>query len=261
MKEEETHKAYALASIDKIPAKELGHHAHRVLEGLPAVFSILTILAVLVGSIIEIIPALTMQEFMPRSDEHKPYTALELAGRDLFVREGCYTCHSQMIRPMMEETLRYGKPSTIAESQYDRPFQWGSKRTGPDLARVGGNYPDMWHYRHMMNPRDIVPQSIMPNYPWLGKDKTDFDIMPQKLGVMKTLGVPYTDKQVSESINHAKEQAKVISDRLREGGVQDPDLESREIVALIAYLQRLGKPSSDFVPAAEMTAASSAGGQ
>ncbi len=259
--EEKTRKAYALASFDKIPAKELGHHAHRMLEGLPAVFTILTILAVLVGSIIEIIPALTMQEFMPRNNAQKPYTALELSGRDIFVREGCYTCHSQMIRPMMEETLRYGKPSTIAESQYDRPFQWGSKRTGPDLARVGGNYPDMWHYRHMMNPRDIVPQSIMPNYPWLGKDTTDFDILNKKLSVMKTLGVPYTDKEVTQAQNHAREQAKLISDRLREGGVQDPDLESREIVALIAYLQRLGKPSSDFVPAVEMTTASNTGGQ
>lgn len=246
--EEETHQAPALEKITKIPASELGasQNPHRVLEGLPAVFSVLALIAVLVGSIIEIVPALTMQEFVPRSKEHKPYTALELAGRDLFVKEGCYTCHSQMIRPMLDETLRYGKPSIVAESQYDRPFQWGSKRTGPDLARVGGKYPDMWHYRHMLNPRDIIPQSIMPNYPWLISNKTNFDILPKKLAVMKTLGVPYSDENLENAISDAQAQAEIISQNLRDGGVKDEELASREIVALIAYLQRLGKPSSDF---------------
>ncbi len=248
IEEEKEHHAPALVSITKLPASVLGgdQNPHRIIEGLPAVFSVLALLAVLVGSVIEIIPALTMQEFVPRSKEHKPYTSLELAGRDLFVKEGCYTCHSQMIRPMLDETLRYGKPSTVAESQYDRPFQWGSKRTGPDLARVGGKYPDMWHYRHMINPRDLISQSIMPNYPWLAQNKTDFAILNKKLSVMQTLGVPYSDKAVQDAEKDAKAQAKIISDSLREGGVKDDALESREVVALIAYLQRLGKPSSDF---------------
>lgn len=242
--EDEKHSAYKLISFGKMDAAELGERPHRILEGLPAVFTVLSLIAILVGSVIEIIPALTVQEFLPMDKSIKPYTALELTGRDLYVKEGCYTCHSQMIRPMMAETLRYGEPSKLAESQYDHPFQWGSKRTGPDLARVGGKYPDMWHYRHMLNPRDIVPQSIMPNYPWLLENNADFSNVSQKLQVMKHLGVPYKDSEIANAESDAMKQAATIADSLRQGGVTDPELEKREIVALIAYLQKLGKAST-----------------
>ncbi|MBF2055018.1 MAG: cytochrome-c oxidase, cbb3-type subunit I [Candidatus Sericytochromatia bacterium] len=239
--EPQKHKARRLVSVTTLNASELGSK-HRLLEGLPMVFTVLSVIAILVGSVIEIIPALVVQEFVPNDKKIKPYTALELAGRDIYVREGCYTCHSQQIRPMVSETLRYGKPSTIAESQYDRPFQWGSKRTGPDLARVGGKYPDMWHYRHMINPREIVPQSIMPNYPWLATANTDLDVISRKLQVMQTLGVPYSNDEVKQAKADALRQAEKIAAGLRaEGGVNDAELEQRELVALIAYLQRLGK--------------------
>ncbi|MGV3526205.1 MAG: cytochrome-c oxidase, cbb3-type subunit I [Candidatus Sericytochromatia bacterium] len=238
--EPEVHTARRLVPLSLSDASVLGNKPHRVLEGLPAIFTVLSIAAIAVGSVIEIIPALTVQEFVPTDRAYTPYTPLELAGRDLYVREGCYTCHSQMIRPSMDETLRYGEPSKVAESQYDRPFQWGSKRTGPDLARVGGKYPDMWHYRHMNNPRELVPQSIMPNYPWLLKDKADLASLSAKLGVMQTLGVPYDDREVAQAEALARTQAEGIATELRKGGVQDPELAEREVVALIAYLQRLG---------------------
>lgn len=238
---EPKHSAYTLLPFGKMEASELGEKPHRVLEGLPAVFTVLSLLAILVGSVIEILPALSVQEFLPMDSRIKPYTALELAGRDLYVREGCYVCHSQMIRPMVAETLRYGEPSKLAESQYDRPFQWGSKRTGPDLARVGGKYPNLWHYQHMLNPRDIEAKSIMPNYPWLLSGKTDFEILPKKLGLMKQLGVPYSDAQVAQATADARAQAQEIAESLSRDGVKEPELADREIVALIAYLQKLGK--------------------
>jgi cytochrome c oxidase cbb3-type subunit I/II len=234
-------KAERLPSFTRINAKLMGDK-HRLLEGLPAVFTVLTIIAILVGSVIEILPALTVQEFVPVKSPVRAYSALELTGRDLYVREGCYVCHSQQIRVMVSETLRYGKPSTIEESMYDRPFQWGSRRAGPDLARVGGKYPDSWHYRHMLNPRDIVQQSIMPNYPWLAENKADYALMQTKLAVMKKLGVPYTDEQVKEAEKDAHLQAAGIAATLeKEVGVKAADVQDKEIVALIAYLQRLGK--------------------
>ncbi len=233
-----------LVPLDRLGADHMGDQPHRVLEGLPMLFSVLTVIAVLIGSVISIIPALTVQEFLPADKTYRPYTPLELAGRDIYVREGCYTCHSQMIRVSLDETMRYGPPSKLAESQYDRPFQWGSKRTGPDLARVGQKYPDMWHYRHMNNPRDIVPQSIMPNYPWLLSDSLDFEALGNKLQVMQTLGVPYSDAEIIGASQQAQEQAAGVAARLREGGVTDPDLETKEILALIAYLQRMGQKES-----------------
>jgi cytochrome c oxidase cbb3-type subunit I/II len=235
----EKHRAHRLAKFTQIDAAVLGNKPHRILEGMPMVFSVLAVIAVVVGSVIEIIPALMVQEFNPGSKAVRPYTPLELAGRDIYVREGCYTCHSQMIRPMVAETLRYGKPTTLEETQYDRPFQWGSKRTGPDLARVGGRYPDSWHYRHMLNPRDIVPQSIMPNYPWLIKDKTDTASLQQKLKVMKTLGVPYSDDDIRFAEAHAQKQAEEITARLQKDGISQASAD-KEIIAMIAYLQRLG---------------------
>lgn len=213
---------------------------HRRLEGLMPLFSILTFVAILAGSVIEILPTLIVQTYTPANSQVAPYTALELAGRDIYVREGCYVCHSQMIRTLPEDVLRYGPASLPEESMYDRPFQWGSKRIGPDLARVGGKYPDLWHYRHMLDPRSVTPNSIMPTYSWLFESKTDFAILEKKFEVMKTLGVPYTDQQVSGAVESAHAQAKSIASGLS-NDQKVSTLEDREIVALIAYLQRLGK--------------------
>lgn len=227
----------AVSSREMAPAH--GSTWHRRLEGLMPTFSVLTFVAIVVGSVIEILPTLIAHTYAP-ANAVVPYTALELAGRDIYVREGCYTCHSQMIRTLPEDVLRYGKPSLPEESAYDRPFQWGSKRTGPDLARVGGKYPDLWHYRHMLDPRTMTPNSIMPKYPWLFDQKTDFAVLEKKFAVMKSLGVPYTEEQVQKASASAREQAVQIAQGL---AADSPikGLEDREIIALIAYLQRLGK--------------------
>ena len=214
---------------------------HRKLEGMVLTFSILSFMAIAVGSVIEIIPVLSMQSYVKAEEEVEPFTPLELAGRDIYIKEGCYTCHSQMIRKLPFDVLRFGEPSTIAESMYDRPFQWGSKRTGPDLARVGKKYPHLWHYRHMRNPRDVISQSIMPNYPWLLDKKTDFYGLRRRLSVMKTLGVPYKDEVVARADYIAESQALEIATELRDQGVKDTHLEQKQIVALIAYLQALGQ--------------------
>jgi cytochrome c oxidase cbb3-type subunit 2 len=150
----------------------------------------------------------------------QPYTALQLAGRDVYLREGCYNCHSQMIRPFRAETLRYGHYSVAGESVYDHPFQWGSKRTGPDLARVGGKYSDEWHRLHLINPRDLVPESNMPAYPWLAKDLVDHAALPSHMKALRTVGVPYTDDQIGKAAEEVKGKT--------------------EMEALIAYLQVLG---------------------
>jgi cytochrome c oxidase cbb3-type subunit I/II len=218
---------------------ELGDRPHRVLEGLPQLFSVLTFIAVAVGGVIEFVPTMLASEYVEANPAIKPYSPLQLHGRDLYVREGCYLCHSQMIRPIQSETMRFGDYSRPEESKYDHPFQWGSKRTGPDLARVGGKYPDMWHYRHMMDPREVSPGSIMPTYPWLFRDKTDFKIIRRKVAVMKQLGVPYTEAEIEGAVANAHLEAEKVAATLREQGVSEK-VEDKEIVALIAYLQRLG---------------------
>lgn len=217
---------------------------HRKLEALSVIFTVLLFLAVLAGSIIEIVPTLAIYKYLPQTAKTEPYTPLELAGRDIYIKEGCYVCHSQMIRKLPYDVLRFGANSTLEESMYDRPFQWGSKRTGPDLARVGGKYPDMWHLRHMIDPRVITPRSIMPAYPWLAAGKIDYNILRKKLSVMKMLGVPYNDEDVSNADINAEKQAAVIYEGLL---TQDPSLESvkdTEVIAIIAYLQSLGKKTS-----------------
>lgn len=213
---------------------------HRRLEGMMPAFSVLTLLAILVGSAIEILPTLVAHTYTPVTAGVAPYTPLELAGRDIYVREGCYSCHSQMIRTLPEDVLRYGRASLPEESMYDRPFQWGSKRTGPDLARLGGKYPDLWHYRHMLDPRSVTPNSIMPAYPWLFDSKTDFGILEKKFEMMKTLGVPYSDDEVRNAPTMARAEAAKIAESLK-GDSPVKGLEDREIIALIAYMQRLGK--------------------
>jgi cytochrome c oxidase cbb3-type subunit I/II len=173
-----------------------------------------------------------------------PYTPLELAGRDIYVREGCYLCHSQMIRTLVGDVLRYGPYSKLGESIYDHPFQWGSKRTGPDLAREGGRYPNLWHFKHMLNPREVTPGSVMPNYPWLYDGRTDIGALAAKMSVLRRLGVPYP-QTTPDAINEAvfAQELAIVQDLKTAGAEVQPD---REIVALIAYLQKLGK--SENVP-------------
>jgi len=232
---------------------------HRKLEGLVTVFAVLAFLAIAVGSVIEIIPILSLNKWVRPTVQSDPFTPLELAGRDIYVREGCYVCHSQMIRKLPFDVLRFGQASSIEESMYDHPFQWGSKRTGPDLARVGKKYPDLWHYRHMNNPRDVVPMSIMPTYPWLLTQKTDFYRLRKKTSVLRYLGVPYTDDQVANADGIAEQQAAAVAEGLRAQGVQDDDLQEREIVALIAYLQALGQKTVELQ--AQTDAPAEGGGQ
>ena len=212
---------------------------HRKLEGLPTLFTILTTIAILIGGIVEITPSLLSDSFVEKDPEIKPYTPLELEGRDIFIKEGCYVCHSQQIRPMVDETIRYGAPSKASDSVYDRPFQWGSRRIGPDLARVGGKYNHMWHYRHMWDPREVTPNSIMPEYKWIFKKKWDIKSLPKKLKVMKALGVPYTDEEIRTAGTLAQKQAFEITKELSKDGVE-MKMQNKEIIALIAYLQRLG---------------------
>lgn len=232
---EQVYEAYALdeSSIEK------GADQHRKLEGLPMVFSVLSLVAILVGTAIELAPSMLSTNYVTKISTVKPYTPLELLGRDVYIREGCYLCHSQQVRPMAHEALRYGKTSEAGEFIYDHPFQWGSKRTGPDLARVGGKYPNMWHYRHMINPRDVTPQSIMPNYKWLVENTLVTATLQSKMKAMRTLGVPYSDEDIANGVATAGAQAKVITEDLMKSGVP-AEVGDKELVALIAYLQRIG---------------------
>ncbi len=219
-----------------------GRGWHYELEGKTFAFSVLALVSVLVGTIVELVPMIAVRSNIPTIDSVKPYTPLELEGRDIYIREGCYNCHSQMIRTLPEEYIRYGEPSKSGEFVYDHPFQFGSKRTGPDLQRVGGQYPDYWHFRHMLDPRSTSPGSIMPTYGWLYTDTLDTSLTSKKLKVMKQLGAPYTDEEVHGAVSNLEAQAKGIVDGLYTQGVPNsPGLERREIISLIAYLQRLGK--------------------
>jgi cytochrome c oxidase cbb3-type subunit I/II len=205
-----------------------------------ALFTVLTFLAVAVGGLIQIIPTVTINKAVNVEDRREiPWTPLELAGRDLYLREGCYLCHSQMIRTLVPDVLRYGDYSRLGESIYDHPFQWGSKRNGPDLARVGGKYPHSWHFDHLFDPRSISAGSIMPDYPWLFTHDTDFGALKKKMDVMRTLGVPYPAQSAEEISAAAMDQAKKIASDLR--AQQRLVAPEREVVALIAYLQKLGK--------------------
>jgi cytochrome c oxidase cbb3-type subunit I/II len=223
-----------------------GHNFHRALEGRALIFTVLVVLSVLVGGIVEIIPTLTIAEAVPLTGSvQRPYTALELHGRDAYVNEGCYTCHSQMIRPFVSEVMRYGDASRASESIYDHPFQWGSKRTGPDLARVGTKYPNLWHYQHMTDPRSMSPGSLMPPYDWMADRKIDMGDTVVKLRAMKTLGVPYTDEDISEGSRRAEADGRAIAADLATQGVEVAW--DSEMVAIIAYLQSLGKNTGAHV--------------
>ena len=215
---------------------------HRTWERLPLTFTILVTVAVLVASLFEIIPTFLIKSNVPTIASVKPYTPLELAGRDIYIREGCFNCHSQMIRPLRYETDRYGEYSKPGEFVYDHPFLWGSRRIGPDLAREGGKFPDLWHVRHMRHPKDIEAKSIMPGYPWMLTNTLDFEGIQRKVDAMVMLGVPYGEA-VNDAPGMARRQAEAIGQSIAaQGG--PADLSDKEIVAMVAYLQRLGRDIS-----------------
>jgi len=197
---------------------------HKKLETNISLMAIFIIIAISLGGLVEIVPLIFLDQVRQPVAGVVPYPALELAGRDVFVHEGCYNCHSQMIRPFRSETERYGPYSVAGESVYDRPFQWGSKRTGPDLARVGGRYSDEWHYIHLNNPRDVVPESNMPNYGWLAERMVDGELVQKKMRALNTLGDPYSDEDIAAAPS-------VVAGK-------------NEMDAVIAYLQSLGHARS-----------------
>ena len=194
--------------------------SHEKIETNNFLMIVLILVVLLFGGLVEIVPLFFQKSTTEPIKGVLPYTALQLAGRDVYTREGCYNCHSQMIRPFRAETLRYGHYSVAGESVYDHPFQWGSKRTGPDLARVGAKYSDEWHRTHLINPRDVVPESNMPAYPWLEKTMVDAAVMPAHMKGLRTVGVPYTDEQIAKSVEDVKGKT--------------------ELDAVISYLQVLG---------------------
>jgi cytochrome c oxidase cbb3-type subunit 2 len=194
--------------------------SHEKIETSNTLLIVLTLFVVLFGALVEIVPLFFQRSTTEPVPGLKPYTSLQLAGRDVYLREGCYNCHSQMIRPFRAETLRYGHYSMAGEFVYDHPFQWGSKRTGPDLQRVGGKYSDEWHSAHLLNPRDVVPESNMPAYPWLGQNKVDPAGMAPRMKALRTVGVPYSDADIAGAADEVKGKT--------------------ELEAVIAYLQVLG---------------------
>ncbi|MCA6456651.1 MAG: cytochrome-c oxidase, cbb3-type subunit I [Chitinophagaceae bacterium] len=211
---------------------------HRWIEARPVQMLVFSLVAVAIGGILEIIPTFLVKSNIPTIASVKPYTPLELQGRDIYVREGCYLCHSQMVRPFRDEVARYGEYSKAGEFVYDHPFQWGSKRTGPDLARIGGKYPDSWHYNHMLEPQSMSPGSIMPSYSWLLDNPIDTAITPAKIRAMQTLGVPYPAGYDKVANADLMSQANLIRINLKLDKINTTA--NKEIIALIAYLQRVG---------------------
>jgi cytochrome c oxidase cbb3-type subunit I/II len=227
---------------------------HRWLEAKPLTFTVLALVAILIGGMVEVIPMWLVKQNVPTIASVKPYTSLELLGRDIYIREGCLGCHSQMIRPFRSETERYGEYSKAGEFVYDHPFTWGSKRIGPDLHRVGGKYPDAWHYNHMDDPRSTSPGSIMPRYLWLLADKLDTDCLPSRIKALRSVGVPYPQGyENGPAQKELQAQAAKVVENLKVGSVTARS--DREIVAVIAYLQRLGTDIKTAVPAPVTTAA------
>jgi len=226
-------------ALDKKPDNVKGTYRHRWIESRPIQFFIAATVVVAIGGIVEIVPMYLVKSNVPTIESVKPYTPLELQGRDIYISEGCYVCHSQMIRPFRSETERYGEYSKAGEFVYDHAYQWGSKRTGPDLARVGGKYPDAWHYTHMKEPSLMSPGTIMPAYPWMITKKTKLATTPKKIRVMQTLGVPYPEGYDEIANADLQKQAEQIVETLKSTGVPDAEWDT-EIIALIAYLQRLG---------------------
>jgi len=224
---------------------------HEIFERNSLILLIGILVVVSIGGIVQIAPLFWVESTIEQVKGMRPYSPLEQVGRDIYIREGCYNCHSQQIRTLVGDVLRYGEYSKLGESIYDHPYQWGSKRTGPDLAREGGKYPNSWHYFHMRDPRQISPGSTMPDYPWLFTDKTDTAALPSKIAVQRKIGVPYESMSDAQIQKDCDQQAAAIVADLKSAGAEIAS--EREIVALIAYLQKLGKsekvegakPSSD----------------
>jgi len=223
---------------------------HRSLERNVVLLAIAILITVSIGGLVQLVPLYTMEVTIEKVDGMRPYTPLELAGRDIFVREGCYLCHSQQIRPFRDEVERYGHYSLAAESMYDHPFQWGSKRTGPDLARVGGKYSNEWHVAHLAAPRELVPESVMPGYPFLAKRDLDFADVAEDMKTLRIVGVPYSDEQIANAAADVKAQANrdagdadALLKRYPKAVVGDFDGDPQRVTemdALVAYLQMLG---------------------
>ncbi|MBF0447054.1 MAG: cytochrome-c oxidase, cbb3-type subunit II [Magnetococcales bacterium] len=223
---------------------------HETIEKSVPLMAVLVLLLVIIGGIVEIVPLFFIETTIEKVEGMRPYTPLELRGQDLYKREGCYNCHSQMIRPFRDELERYGHYSLAAESMYDHPFQWGSKRTGPDLARVGGKYSNLWHQAHMKNPRDVVPESVMPAYPWLAENELEFGQISKRLETLRMVGVPYTPEQIANAESDLKAQAipgseiDALTARYGEKvALEDFDGQPEKITeldAIVAYMQVLG---------------------
>jgi len=224
--------------------------SHQILEKSSILLLIGILIVVAIGGIVEIAPLYWLSSTIEKVQGMRPYTPLELAGRDIYVREGCYVCHSQMIRSLRDEVERYGHYSLAAESMYDHPFQWGSKRTGPDLARVGGKYSDEWHVVHMQDPRAIVPESIMPGYPHLARHRLDYGDIAARMATDRTVGVPYTDEMIANGTADLERQLDPAAEGVKEFLARYPKAQVRqfdddtssvsELDAVIAYLQMLG---------------------
>ncbi len=227
--------APALLTIEE---KAPDAHWHRWIEKRPIQLLVASLIMILIGSLVELVPTFMVKSNVPTIAAVKPYSALELEGRDIYIREGCVSCHSQLVRPFRSETERYGDFSKSGEFVYDHPFLWGSKRTGPDLHREGGKYPNSWHYYHMKEPRSMSPGSIMPAYDWLYEQTLNTSMTQKKLQAMKTLGVPYDDGQINNAVSDLNRQAKEIQTQM--AGEKINIGADKEIIALIAYLQRLG---------------------
>ncbi len=224
--------------------------SHAPFEKYSLVLLLGILFVVAIGGLVEITPLFYLKSTIEKVDGMRPYSPLELSGRDIYIREGCYLCHSQMIRTLKDEVERYGHYSLAAESMYDHPFQWGSKRTGPDLARVGGKYSDDWHTAHLTNPRSVVPESIMPGYPFLGQRKLDYGNIKERMETLRVVGVPYTDDEIKNAkadlvaqTNPDSEGAAAVAQRYPKAVVRKFDGKAgdpTELDAVIAYLQMLG---------------------
>jgi len=220
----------------------MAYERHRALESRSFRFSLFTLAAIAVGGLVLLIPPAFMQGTVPPLAGHVPYSALEQEGRDIYVREGCNVCHSQQVRPFKSETDRYGHYSVAGEGVYDRPFLWGSRRTGPDLARVGGKYPDSWHWIHFEDARRIEPRSNMPDFTFLTTTPLDTSLTVKKLAALRTLGAPYSDSEVQNAAANALSDAEAIAASLRKDGIALGETQARsEAIAVIAYLQSLGR--------------------
>ena len=225
---------------------------HESIEINAGLMIALTLIAISIGGLVEIVPLFYIKDTVEKVEGVRPYTPLEQRGRDIYIREGCYTCHSQMIRPFRDEHMRYGHYSLAAESKYDHPFQWGSKRTGPDLARVGRKYSNAWHTQHLLNPRSVVPESIMPNYPWLLENELDYSDIADRMRALKTVGVPYSETeeeylanvdQFGEAMARQFDTHDAETSLLAQGQAENWDGDRTrltEMDALVAYLQVLG---------------------